>query len=213
MKIEIWSDVMCPFCYIGKRRLERALEDTGLTEEVNIVWKSFLLNPEMKTDPSKNSLDYLAEARGWSMEQVIQMTEHVAGIAAVEGLDYRMDDTKVANALDAHRVIQLAKRHHLSNEMEERLFRAYFTEGANIADHKTLILLAEEVGIPSEKTAACLEEKAFTQAIEADIRESQSLGVRGVPFFVFDRQYAISGAQPRELFVETLEKCRLEKKN
>ncbi len=204
---------MCPFCYIGKRRLEGALRELGMEDEAEITWKSFLLNPDMKTDPSKNSLDYLAEAKGWSMEQVIQMTEHVAGIAAAEGLDYRMADTKVANALDAHRIIQLAKRHHLGNEMEERLFRAYFTEGANIADHATLIRLAEEVGISSETAAACLEEKAFTQAIEADIRESQSLGVRGVPFFVFDRQYAISGAQPKELFVETLEKCRLEEKN
>ncbi|MCC5937912.1 MAG: DsbA family oxidoreductase [Lunatimonas sp.] len=210
MQIEIWSDVMCPFCYIGKRRLESALKDVGLQNEVEITWKSFLLNPEMKTDPSKNSLDYLAEIKGWSMEQVIQMTEQVAGIAAAEGLDYRMEDTKVANAMDAHRIIQLAKRHNLGNEMEERLFRAYFTEGANIADHVTLIRLAEEVGIPNENAAACLSEQAFTESIHNDIRESQELGVRGVPFFVFNRQYAISGAQPKELFVETLEKCRLE---
>lgn len=210
MQIEIWSDVMCPFCYIGKRRLESALQHVDLQKEVEITWKSFLLNPDMITDPSKNSLDYLAEAKGWSMDQVIQMTEHVTGIAAAEGLDYRMQDTKVANAMDAHRIIQLAKRHHLGNEMEERLFRGYFTEGLNIADHEVLVKLAEEVGIAADSARACLREQAFTDAIQQDIRESQQLGVRGVPFFVFNRQYAISGAQPTELFVETLEKCRQE---
>lgn len=210
MQIEIWSDVMCPFCYIGKRRLESALQHVDLQKEVEITWKSFMLNPDMITDPSKNSLDYLAETKGWSMDQVIQMTEHVAGIAAAEGLDYRMQDTKVANAMDAHRIIQLAKRHHLGNEMEERLFRGYFTEGLNIADHEVLVKLAEEVGIAADSTRTCLREQAFTDAIQQDIRESQQLGVRGVPFFVFNRQYAISGAQPTELFVETLEKCRQE---
>jgi predicted DsbA family dithiol-disulfide isomerase len=213
MKIEIWSDIMCPFCYIGKRRLEGALRELGMEDEVEISWKSFLLNPDMKTDPSKNSLDYLAQAKGWSMEQVIQMTEHVTGIAAAEGLEYHLENTKVANAIDAHRLIQLAKRHRLGNEMEERLFQGYFTEGLNIADHGVLVKLAGEVGIEPETARACLDEQAFTEAINQDIRESQQLGVRGVPFFVFNRQYAISGAQPKELFMETLKKCRQETAN
>lgn len=207
MEIQIWSDVMCPFCYIGKRRLEGALAKMNFTDEVRITWKSFLLNPEMETDPSRNSLEYLAETKGWTMEQTQEMVQHVVDMADAEGLEYRMEDTKVANAMDAHRLIQLAKTIGKGDEIEERLFRAYFTEGKNIADKDVLVSLGEDIGMPSERIRSCLDKGEFTESIRQDIQESQEIGVRGVPFFVFNNQYAISGAQPTELFVQTMEKC------
>lgn len=207
MEIQIWSDIMCPFCYIGKRRLEGALRQLSLTNEVTIVWKSFLLNPDMKTDPTRNSLEYLAETKGWTKEQTQEMVQHVVDMAKDEGLEYRMDDTKVANAMDAHQLIQLAKTVGKGDEVEERLFRAYFMEGKNIADMDVLVDLGEDVGIEAAQVRESLEKDEFTDSIRQDIREAQQIGVRGVPFFVFNNQYAISGAQPVELFVETMEKC------
>ena len=207
MEIQIWSDIMCPFCYIGKRRLEGALKQLNLTGEVKITWKSFLLNPDMKTDPTRNSLEYLAETKGWTMEQTQEMVRHVVDMAVEEGLEYRMDDTKVANAMDAHRLIQLAKTVGKGDEVEERLFHAYFMEGKNIADMDVLVDLGEDVGIEAARIRESLEKGEFTDSIRQDIRESQQIGVRGVPFFVFNNQYAISGAQPVELFVQTMEKC------
>ena len=199
MEIQIWSDIMCPFCYIGKRRLEGALKQLNLTGEVKITWKSFLLNPDMKTDPTRNSLEYLAETKGWTMEQTQEMVRHVVDMAVEEGLEYRMDDTKVANAMDAHRLIQLAKTVGKGDEVEERLFHAYFMEGKNIADMDVLVDLGEDVGIEAARIRESLEKGEFTDSIRQDIRESQQIGVRGVPFFVFNNQYAISGAQPVEL--------------
>jgi predicted DsbA family dithiol-disulfide isomerase len=207
MEIQIWSDIMCPFCYIGKRRLEGALKQLNLTDEVKITWKSFLLNPDMKTDPSRNSLKYLAETKGWTMEQTQEMVQHVVDMAKEEGLEYNMEDTKVANAMDAHRLIQLAKTLGKGDEVEERLFRAYFMEGKNIADKEVLVDLGEDVGISAERVRESLEKGEFTDRIRQDIQESQQIGVRGVPFFVFNNQYAVSGAQPVELFVQTMEKC------
>jgi len=207
MEIQIWSDIMCPFCYIGKRRLEGALKQLNLTDEVKITWKSFLLNPDMKTDPSRNSLKYLAETKGWTMEQTQEMVQHVVDMAKEEGLEYNMEDTKVANAMDAHRLIQLAKTLGKGDEVEERLFRAYFMEGKNIADKEVLVDLGEDVGISAERVRESLEKGEFTDRIRQDIQESQQMGVRGVPFFVFNNQYAVSGAQPVELFVQTMEKC------
>lgn len=207
MEIQIWSDIMCPFCYIGKRRLEGAIKQLELSDEVTIVWKSFLLNPDMKTDPSRNSLEYLAETKGWTKEQTEEIVQNVVDMAKEEGLEYRMEDTKVANAMDAHRLIQLAKTVGKGDEIEESLFRAYFMEGKNIADMDVLVELGEEVGIAGDRVRECLEKGEFTDSIRRDIQESQQIGVRGVPFFVFDNQYAISGAQPVELFVQTMEKC------
>jgi predicted DsbA family dithiol-disulfide isomerase len=135
------------------------------------------------------------------------MVQHVVDMAEAEGLEYRMGDTKVANAMDAHRLIQLAKTVGKGDAIEERLFRAYFMEGKNIADKDVLVALGQDVGIAGERVREILETGEFTDSIRQDIREAQQIGVRGVPFFVFNNQYAISGAQPVELFVQTLEKC------
>jgi predicted DsbA family dithiol-disulfide isomerase len=207
MKIEIWSDIMCPFCYIGKRRLESALADFEFAEHVQIEWKSFLLNPDMVTDPSKSTFEYLSETKGWSMAQTKQVSQQVVEMAAGEGLVYHMDKTVVANAKNAHRLLQLAKTLEKGGEMKERLLKAYFTEGENIDDQETLIRLAKEVGLAESRVTECLNSDEFGDKVEQDIYESRQIGVRGVPFFVVDRKYGISGAQPKEAFEQTIHKA------
>lgn len=207
MKIEIWSDIMCPFCYIGKRRIERALETFENKDQVQIVWKSFLLNPDMVTDPSLSNTEYLAKVKGWSLQQTKQITDQVTAMAAEEGLEYHLDKAVVANAKNAHRLLQLAKHLGKGDAMKERLLKAYFTEGQNIDDKETLLQLALEIGLEKERVLTCLNSNEFSEAVEADIYESRLIGVSGVPFFVLDRKFGISGAQPLDLFKQTLEKA------
>ncbi|WP_291781266.1 DsbA family oxidoreductase [Cecembia sp.] len=207
MKIEIWSDIMCPFCYIGKRRLEAAMAQFEYADKLQIEWKSFLLNPDMKTDPEQNTLEYLAATKGWTMEQTQQITQQVVEMAKGEGLEYQMDKTVVANAKNAHRLLQLAKSVGKGGEMKERLLKAYFTEGANIDDKDSLLNFASEVGISNVSAQECLNSNKFEDKVDQDIAESRALGVRGVPFFVLDRKYGISGAQPKEVFEDTIKKA------
>ncbi|PSL02286.1 DsbA family protein [Cecembia rubra] len=207
MKVEIWSDIMCPFCYIGKRRLEAALKNFDHADKVQIEWKSFLLNPDMQTDPNKSTVEYLAETKGWSLEQTRQITLQVSEMAEGEGLYYQMDKTVVANARNAHNILQLAKSLGKGDQMKERLLKAYFTEGANIDNRETLFGFAEEVGIDRVRAMECLNTAEFMDKVNKDIEESRLLGVRGVPFFVFDRKFAISGAQSLEVFEKTLERA------
>ncbi len=205
MKIEIWSDIMCPFCYIGKRRLESALEDFAHKDEVEIEWKSFLLNPEMKTDPEKSIAQYLVETKGMTLEEAEEAGDQVAEMAKEEGLDYDFSKVVVANPKVAHRLLQYAKIADKGDAMKEKLFEAYFTKGANIADEETLVALAKEVGLDADKAKTSISSEDFDIAVKHDIYESQQLGVRGVPFFVLDQKYGVSGAQPKDTFVQALE--------
>lgn len=211
MNIEIWSDMMCPFCYLGKRRLEEALSRFPEKEKVKITWKSFQLNPGMKTEPGKNITQYLMEMKGWSLEQTRQAHDRLTKAAAEAGLLYDFDRAVVANSFDAHRLVQLAKARDLGDAMEERLFKGYFSEGANIADPSTLLLLAKEAGLAEAEAKSLLESDAYAAEVKADVREAQQLGVTGVPFFVFDRKFAVSGAQDTSVFLKALEKSTLEK--
>jgi predicted DsbA family dithiol-disulfide isomerase len=207
MKIEIWSDVMCPFCYIGKRKFEAALEQFENKANVEVVWKSFQLNPDMKTDPAKNITEYLAEIKGWSIQQAKEMNAHVTNMAKEVGLHYDFDKAIVANSFDAHRLIQLAKKHGKGDEAEEQLFKAYFTEGKNTDDHSTLIEIGIYIGLNEIEVKQVLASDQFADDVRKDIIEAQQIGVRGVPFFVVDRKYGVSGAQPTEVFLETLTKA------
>ncbi|KGO81140.1 DSBA oxidoreductase [Flavobacterium beibuense F44-8] len=207
MKIEIWSDIMCPFCYIGKRRFEEALATFEWKNGVEIEWKSFLLSPELKTDPNKNIHEYLAEHKNISLEEAKGMNDYVTNMAAQVGLTYNFDKAIPANSFNAHRFLHFAKKHGKQNEAEERLFKAYFTEGKNIDDAQTLLLLAIELELDANKLADAMNNGEFTNDVIADINEAQQLGVRGVPFFVFNRKYAVSGAQESEAFTQTLEKA------
>lgn len=204
MQVEIWSDVMCPFCYIGKRKMEAALEKFEHKNDVEIIWKSFQLNPDMKTEAGKNINQYLAEAKGWSLQKASEMNAHVTQMAKDAGLTYNMDKAVVANSFDAHRLSHLAKKHGLQDKMEERIFAAYFTEGKNTADHDTLVQIGCEVGLDKTEVANMLGSDAYAADVEQDVYEAQQVGVRGVPFFVLGRKYAVSGAQDSETFLQAL---------
>lgn len=206
MKIEIWSDVMCPFCYIGKRNFETALARFKDKEEVEIIWKSFQLDPTLPEVAQESQHDYLVKSKGMSPAQVGSMLENVTRMAKQAGLDYHLDLSIMVNSFRAHRLIQLAKNEGLGDEAEERLFRAYFTEGLNVADTDTLTRLGKEIGLEGARVREALEDNLFAELIRNDIEEAQALGIRGVPFFVFDRKYGVSGAQPPEQFLQTLEK-------
>ncbi|CAN5415351.1 DsbA family oxidoreductase [soil metagenome] len=205
MDVEIWSDVMCPFCYIGKRKFEHALNEFAHKDQVNVVWKSFQLNPDMKTEPGKNINQYLADVKGWSLDEAKRMNDRVTAMAREVGLSYDFDKAVVANSWDAHRLIQLAKKHNLGDAAEERLFRAYFTEGRDTSDHATLLELGTEIGVDAAEVQQMLDSNQFAEAVSRDVYEAQQVGARGVPFFVLDRRYAVSGAQQPETFLGALD--------
>ncbi len=207
MKVEIWSDVMCPFCYIGKRKFESALKDFDGAENIELEWRSFQLDPDIKADHGKDLYTYLSERKGISYEESQQMHDHVVKMAAEAGLTYNFDKAVVANSFDAHRLIQFAKKNGLGDAMEERLFQAYFTEGKDFGDHAVLSELGREVGLDGAGVDEVLADgKAFAGEVRQDIRDAAQIGVRGVPFFVFDRKFAVSGAQPSGVFAGALEK-------
>ncbi|WP_149207171.1 DsbA family oxidoreductase [Flavobacterium johnsoniae] len=204
MKIEIWSDIMCPFCYIGKRQLETALEQFP-DNDFEIEWKSFQLDPTITPEPGKDVYTYLAERKGMTVEQSKEMHKGVAERAKSVGLEYNFDKAVISNSLEAHRIIQLAKTKKLGEEIEEIFFKAYFTEGRDLNDGPTLIELAEKAGLDKNDVLEVLKsDNLYLKEVEHDIEEAQQIGVQGVPFFVFDRKYAVSGAQPVEAFVQTI---------
>ena len=207
MKVEIWSDVMCPFCYIGKRRFESALEQFGHKEEIEIEWKSFQLAPDLETDPEINIDQYLADKKGWSIDYARQMNAHVTQMAAEVGLTYNFDKAVVANSFNAHRFSHFAKSKGLGPEAEEQLFKAYFTEGKNIDDTDTLVNLGHEIGLAVADVKQVLENNTYADEVKQDIAKAQYLGIHGVPFFVLNNKYGVSGAQAVPVFEQTLSKA------
>ena len=206
MKVEIWSDVMCPFCYIGKRKFELALEKFAHKEEVEIIWKSFQLDPSIQTDPTKTVHQFLAERKGINMQQAKQMNDNVTNIAKEVGIEFNFDKALVANSFDAHRFSHLAKQNGLQNEAEESLFKSYFTDGRNTADYDTLIQIGNDIGMESDEVKKVLQNDTFSDEVKHDIYEAEQFGISGVPFFVFDRKFAVSGAQSSDVFLQTLNK-------
>lgn len=207
MKIEIWSDVVCPFCYIGKRKMEKALQKFPFASHVEIEWKSFQLNPDLQTNPNISTVEHLAQSKGWSLEQTREISSNVVAMAKEEGLTFDFDRAVVANTKNAHRLIHLAKESGKQDAMKERLLQAYFSEGRNVDDFETLLELGKEVGLDEKNIEALLNSNQYEDAVNQDIYESRLIGVRGVPFFVLDRKFGISGAQPDEVFDQTLEKA------
>jgi predicted DsbA family dithiol-disulfide isomerase len=212
MKIEIWSDVMCPFCYIGKRRFEAALEQFPGKNDVDVVYRSFELDPNAKRDVNQDVHDMLATKYGMSRERAKSMNADVAGQAEALGLTYNFDKMILTNTFDAHRLMHLAARHGKMSEMTELLFKAYFTDSKHIGDHETLAALAAEIGLDKSEAVQMLAGDEFTKEVRADQQEAVTLGIRGVPFFVINRKYAISGAQPNEVFLEALQKAWAEER-
>ena len=197
---------MCPFCYIGKRKFEQALENFPHKDSAEITWKSFQLQPDLVSVEGKNINQYLAEIKGVSLQQATEMNAYVGNMAKEVGLDYDFDNMKVANTLDAHRVIHLAAKHNLQSEAKERILKAYFTEGTDISNHDELARLGTEIGLNSTEIKEMLASDDLKYDVKADIQEAANLGLQGVPFFVFNRKYGVSGAQPAEIFSQTLEK-------
>ncbi|QKJ62227.1 DsbA family protein [Flavobacterium sp. M31R6] len=206
LKIQIWSDVMCPFCYIGKRKIEEALNQFENKNSVAIEWKSFQLDPSFVATPNESIVDHLAEKyrknSDWAQTMIDNMTEN----AKKSGLDFHFEKAILANSLNAHRLLHLAKKHNLSNELEELLFKAYLTDGKDVNDLKTLESLGLEVGLEKEAIENVLNTDLYANEVRQDQEEAQAIGVTGVPFFVFDNKYAVSGAQPTDVFLKTLEK-------
>ena len=203
MKIEIWSDVVCPWCYIGKRRLESALEEFEHRNEISIEWKSYQLDPEMETDTSLSIYDYLSKRKGIPYNQALAMGQNVSEVALEVGLNYNLDKTIPVNTLQSHEVLHFAIDYNLQTETKERLLKAYFIEGKNLDDRSILINLAQEVGLDTKKLLEALENGTYTSAVQEDIKLGREFGLSGVPFFVFNRKYGISGAQTKEAFLKT----------
>ena len=204
MKVQIWSDVMCPFCYIGKRRFEEALSAFEHKDKVEIEWKSFQLNPALKTNTATSIHQYLADAKGWNIDYAKQLNQQVTDMAAQVGLTYNFEEAIVANSFNAHRFTHLAKKHNLGDAAEEQLFKAYFTNGKNIDDVDTLAGLGTEIGIDSDEVKETLSANTYADEVHHDMYEAEQLGIRGVPFFVMNNHYAVSGAQATEVFTNTL---------
>lgn len=206
MKIEIWSDIMCPFCYLGKRKFENALAQFTGKEHVEVEWKSFQLNPDLVTDTGISIQEYLSEHKGMSVEQVKQSNIYITQTGKSVGLDFQYDKVVTANTFRAHQLLKFAHSQGKQNEMEEKLFEAFFTNGKNVDDLTTLIQLAGEVGLDTADLNEALEKNQFAAQVQADITEAGQLGIHSVPYFVFNRKYAVIGAQESTVFLETLRK-------
>ncbi|WP_303310058.1 DsbA family oxidoreductase [Hymenobacter sp. BT730] len=204
--VEIWSDILCPFCYIGKRRLETAIARFPQRDLIEVKWRSFELDPEANPEPGVNQYTRLAAKYGNTEAWARQMSANMTQMAAVEGLAFDFDRVVPANSLRAHRLVHLANQHGQQDAAKERLFKAYLEEGLDINDPATLTRLGAELQLPAAEVAHLLESEDFTQEVRHDEYQARQIGVRGVPYFVFDDKYAVSGAQPAELFEEVLQK-------
>ena len=206
MKMEIWSDVVCPWCYIGKRRFERAVASFGHPGEVTVTWRSFELDPDAAANRTGTHAEHLAGKFGMTIAQAERANQQMTQRAAADGLEFRLDLSRDSNTFDAHRLLHLAKDHGLQPEVKERLLRATFTEGLPIADGG-LMRLATEAGLPAAQVQAVLDGDAYADAVRADEQQAARYGISGVPFFVADGKYAVSGAQPPEVLLQLLRRA------
>lgn len=207
MKVEIWSDYVCPFCYIGKRKFEAGLQQFAHKEEIEVVYKSFELAPDAPVDGNPNVYEMLASKYGMSREQAIANTNNITEQAKELGLDYYFDRTIQTNTFDAHRLSHFAASKGKLKEMTERLLKAHFTDTLHVGNHDTLADLAAEIGLDRAEALEVLKSEEFGNEVRADEQEAGQIGVRGVPFFVINRKYAISGAQASETFLGALQKA------
>jgi predicted DsbA family dithiol-disulfide isomerase len=207
MQVEIWSDVVCPWCYLGRRHLELALEGFAHRDGVDIVYRSFELDPAAPPRVTTPTLEMLASKYGMSAAQAHDAQRQMEQRAAQRGLTFRMDDLRSGSTRDAHRLLHLAKVRGRQAELAEGLHRAYFTEQASIFDHAALADLAADAGLDADEARAVLAGDEYAREVDSDEAMARSLGVTGVPFFVFDRRYAVSGAQPPEVLTQALERA------
>jgi predicted DsbA family dithiol-disulfide isomerase len=206
LRVEIWSDVICPWCYIGKRRFERALQQFEHRDEVEVVWRSFELDPSAPAEPQPQ-LERLATKYGVSREEAGQMNARVTGLAAELGLEYHLENALSGNTFDAQQIIQLGRERGVQDALKEALLKAYFTDGIAISDRDALVSVAGSVGLDPAEARAVLEEGRYADAVREDEQLAQLLGATGVPFFVLDRRYGVVGAQPSEALLQALERA------
>ena len=204
MKIEIWSDVMCPFCYIGKKNFEQAIDQLPFKDEVEVEWKSFQLDPTLQTAETKTTAEYFREKKGFPEEQAKQMTAQVVQMGKASGIEFNFEKALITNTFPAHKILHLAKKHGKSSEMEEELFKAHFLNGENVGSTELLSSIAEKLGITKEEALQTLSSEEFDYDVNQDIMEGRNNGVTGVPYFILNGKYAVSGAQPAALLVEAL---------
>ncbi|WP_405217891.1 DsbA family oxidoreductase [Agrococcus sp. Ld7] len=208
MQIDIWSDVACPWCFIGKRRFERALAAWEHRDSVVVTWHSYQLDPTLPEHYDGTEVDYLASRKGMQVEQVRQMFEHVSTQAAAEGLQYDFDQLVVANSLRAHQLLHHAKAHGVADAVKESLLSAHFERGIDIGSIDALVAIGVQVGLDEQELLAALADERYLSSVHDDIAQARELGVTGVPFFVFDMRLGLSGAQPAEVFTQALEQAR-----
>lgn len=210
MKIEIWSDFVCPFCYIGKRRLEIALNQFEYKDEIELIFRSFELDPNSKKKFDGNIHEMIAKKYGISVEQAKASNDQIVAQAKALALNYNFDDLMPTNTFDAHRLSHYAKTEGKANALSERILKACFVDALNISDHETLARLAGEVGLDVEKALKVLESDQYGEEVRRDEENASRLRISGVPYFVFNDKYSVSGAQPPEVFLEVLEKVKKE---
>ncbi|WP_422665037.1 DsbA family oxidoreductase [Agrococcus beijingensis] len=208
MQIDIWSDVACPWCFIGKRRFEKALAAWEHRDEVEVTYHSFQLDPTLPAQYEGTEHEYLSRNKGLPMEQVQQMLQHVTQQAAGEGLAYDFDSLKIANSLPAHQLLHLAKAHGVAAAVKEGLLSAHFEQGISIGETEALVAIGVAAGLDEQETRDALADERYLPAVHADIAQARELGVSGVPFYVFDMRLGLSGAQPAEVFAQALEQAR-----
>ena len=208
MKIEVWSDFVCPFCYIGKRNMEEALEQSGMKDQVEIEYKSFQLNPDAKKHYDDNINQIIADKYGITVEKAAASNENIIATAKNVGLDFNFEGIQPTNTFDGHRLSHYAKEEGKMSAFTEVMMRSYFTDSRNISDREVLLDIIEEVGLNKDKALEILNASDYGNEIKKDIDEARRYGVGGVPFFVFDKKAALSGAQPVEAFVETMNKLK-----
>ena len=206
MKIEIWSDVTCTYCYKAKRNFESALSQFKNKDKLEIIWRSFELAPGLKTDPNKLLPRFLQELQGISLEQAYEMIDHVTDSVKEVGLEYNLNKAIPANTFNAHRLSHFAKTRGIQDKMEERMFKAYFMEGKNIDDIPTLIELAEETGLNAAEAKNILETAIYTDEVNRDLAEARQSGITSVPAYIFNEKTRVSGVQQSHVYLEILEK-------
>ena len=205
MKVDIWSDIRCPFCYVGKKNFEKALDQFPHKDKVEVTWHSFQLDPDLKTQPEKNSLEYFAEAKRVSPEQAKEMHDHVSKAGKDAGINFNFEHQKIANSYRAHLLLQLAATKNLANEAEEALFKAQLVDGKNIDDEATLIEIGKSISLTETDIKQALQSDDFGMEVTRDMMLARQMGISGVPFFVINDKYGVSGAQPTTAFSEVLE--------
>jgi predicted DsbA family dithiol-disulfide isomerase len=204
VRVEIWSDIACPWCYVGKRRFEAALAAFEHRDDVQVTWRSFELDPAAPAEREGDRAAHLAAKYGTTIERAREMEQHLTDVAARDGLEFRFDRARSGNTFDGHRLVHLAAAHGRQDAMKERLQRAYLTEGELISDRETLVRLAGEVGLDPDEARDALATDRFAAEVRDDERTAASLGISAVPFFVVDRARGASGAHPPEALLELL---------